>query len=246
MSASRMPTFSWRCASTASMGGDQALCPRRPLPLHTPITFLICDSSCGLASRLSGSVRLPQLWLQVEQSCVHSLMLIPLFFVVRSRPQDGPQKRADHARRLTMSLSSGCLPTPAILSPQRSRGTNTFCASLRLTASGNGRRDLANMALALRMPVTPASRRRGRTDSGWRFRRARVRARPQHGRGGLRVGARGDHRLFGRKPLHSGDQALAHAAALPVNHQKPHAAPPFAPGRSGPWVGSAGRYPPHS
>ena len=94
MSASRMPTFRpWRCASTASREVTRLL-PTPPLPLHTPTTFLMCDSSCGLASRLSGSMRLPQLWLQVEQSCVHSLMLmIPLFFVVRSLPQDGRKAR---------------------------------------------------------------------------------------------------------------------------------------------------------
>ena len=45
------------------------------LPLHTPMTFLMWLCSWGFCSRLSGSVRWPQFCPQVEQSCVHSLMI---------------------------------------------------------------------------------------------------------------------------------------------------------------------------
>ena len=45
--------------------------PTPPLPLTTPITFLIWESSCGFSMRLS-LVRDEQFAEQVEQSCLHS------------------------------------------------------------------------------------------------------------------------------------------------------------------------------
>ena len=75
MSASRMPTFRpMRCMATASRDVTMDL-PTPPLPLHTPMTFLMWLCSWGFCSRLSGSVRWPQFCPQVEQSCVHSLMI---------------------------------------------------------------------------------------------------------------------------------------------------------------------------
>ena len=51
--------------------------PTPPLPLTIPITLPILLSSFGFSIKLSGFFP-PQLLLQVEQSCVHSLIIINL------------------------------------------------------------------------------------------------------------------------------------------------------------------------
>ena len=72
MSASRMPTLR-PCfiAATASIVVTKLL-PTPPLPLATAITLPTFDAAFSGAAKLNSSLRSPQFFPQVEQSCVHS------------------------------------------------------------------------------------------------------------------------------------------------------------------------------
>ena len=71
ISASRIPQCApLRCMAMASRE-VHILLPTPPLPLTTPMTFLMLDSGCGALSRDSGSPQLPP---QLSQSWLHPIV----------------------------------------------------------------------------------------------------------------------------------------------------------------------------